>query len=65
MRYKLCVSMYGGGRAMWYPGRGSFLLGSAVVDVGGGVRVAVARSVHLASVGDIRKIKRTVCEGGQ
>ena len=21
--------MYGGGRAMWYPGRGSFLLGSA------------------------------------
>ena len=27
MRYKLCVIMYGGGRAMWYPGRGSFLLG--------------------------------------
>ena len=50
---------------MWYPGRGSFLLGSAVVGVGGGVRVAVARSVHLASVGDIRKIKRTVREGGQ
>ena len=35
MRYKLCLSMYGGGRAMWYPGRGSFLLGSAVVGVGG------------------------------
>ena len=27
--------MYGGGRAMWYPGRGSFLLGSAVVGDGG------------------------------
>jgi hypothetical protein len=36
MRYKLCVIMYGGGHAMWYPGRGLFLLGSAVV--GGGVR---------------------------
>ena len=28
--------MYGGGRAMWYPGWGSFLLGSAVVGDGGG-----------------------------
>ena len=46
MRYKLCVIMYGGGRAMWYPGRGSFLLGSAVVGDG-----AVCMSVHLASVG--------------
>jgi hypothetical protein len=57
MRYKLCVRMYGGGRAMWYPGRGSFLLGSAVVGDGGGVRVAVGRSINLTSVGDIRKIK--------
>ena len=52
MRYKLCVIMYGGGRAMWYPGRGSFLLGFAVVDDGGAGRVAVCRSVHLASVGE-------------
>ena len=49
--------MYGGGRAMWYAGRGSVLLGSAVVGDGGGFRVAVGRSVHLTSVGDIRKIK--------
>ena len=48
MRYKLCVIMYGGLRAMWYPGRGSFLLGSAVVGEGG--RLAVCRSVHLACV---------------
>ena len=27
--------MYGGGRVMWYPGQGSFLLGSAVVGDGG------------------------------
>ena len=43
MRYKLCVIMYGGGRAMWCPGRGSFLLGSAVVGdgvLGGGWRCA-------------------------
>ena len=47
MRYKLCVIMYGGGRAM-YPGRGSFLLGSAVVGdggrgSGGGVQVCAPR----------------------
>ena len=28
--------MYGGGSAMCYPGRGSFLLGSAIVGDGGG-----------------------------
>ena len=50
---------------MWYPGRGSFLLGSALVGDGGGVRVAVGRSIHLTSVGDIGKIKKTVYEGGQ
>jgi hypothetical protein len=62
MRYKLCVIMYGGGRAMWYPGRGSFLLGSAVVGDGGGVRVAVCRSVHLTCVAlENRGNKRPVC----
>ena len=51
---------------MWYPGWGSFLLGSAVVGDGGGVHVAVGGSIHLTSVGDIRKIKKkTVYEGGQ
>ena len=29
--YEPLLVMYGGGRAMWYPGRGSFLLRSAVV----------------------------------
>jgi len=47
---------------MWYPRRVSFLLGSAVVGDGG--RVAVCRSVHLASVGEYRTDKKTVCEGG-
>ena len=61
MRYKLCVIMYGGGRAMWYPGPGSFLLGSAVVGDGG--RVAVGRSVHLTSVGEYQTDQKTVCEG--
>ena len=35
---------------MWYPGRGSFLLGSAVVGVGGGGMVAVCRSYPLLIV---------------
>ena len=48
MRYKLCVIMYGG-CAMWYPGRRSFLLGSAVVGdggrgSGGGVQVCQLRT---------------------
>jgi hypothetical protein len=50
---------------IWDPRRGSFLLESAVVGDGGGVRVAVGRSIHLTSVGDTRKIKKTVYEGGQ
>ena len=50
MKNKLCVIMYGGGRAMWYPGRGPFLLGSAVVGVGGrgvGCRCAGLCTSHL------------------
>ena len=40
--------MYGGGRAMWYPGRASFRLSSAVVGdeaegAGGGVQVCAPR----------------------
>ena len=50
---------------MWYPGRGSFLLESAVVGDGGGVRVAVGRSIHLTSVGEYQTDQKTVYEGGQ
>ena len=32
--YEPLLVMYGGGRAMWCPGRGSFLLGCAVVGDG-------------------------------
>jgi len=64
MRYKLCVIMYGGGRAMWYPGRESFLLGSAVVGdggrwSGGGVQVCAPRIC-----GRISDRSKIVCEGG-
>ena len=55
--------MYGSGRAMWYAGRGSFLLGSAVVGDGGGFQVAVGWSTHLTSVGVIRKIKKMYMRG--
>ena len=57
------MSMYGSGRAMWYPGRGLFLLCSAVVGDGGGFQVAVGRSTHLTSVGVIRKIKKFIWGG--
>ena len=53
--------MYGGGRAMWCPGRGSFLLGCAVVGDGG--RVAVCRSVHLASVGEYQTDQKLYVRG--
>ena len=64
MRYKLCVIMYGGGRAMWYPGRGSFLLGSAVVGDGwrgesGGVQVCAPRIC-----GRLLDRSKIVCKGG-
>ena len=56
--------MYGGGRAMCYPRRGSFLLGSAVVGDGGGGWVAVRRSVHFTSVAECQTDQKTLCEGG-
>ena len=64
MKYKPCVIMYGGGRAMWYPGRGSFLLGSAVVGVGGrgsGGSVQVCAPRICGRISDRSKI---ICEGG-
>ena len=64
MRYKLCVSMYGGGRAMWYPGWGVVPPGSAVVGdgvrgSGGGVQVCAPRIC-----GRISDRSKIVCKGG-
>ena len=36
---------------VWYPGQGSISLGTAVVVVGGGVRMAISRSIRITSVG--------------
>ena len=46
---------------MWYPGRGSFFFVSAVVGDGG--RVAVCRSVHLASVGEYQTDQKLYVRG--
>ena len=44
--------MYGGGRAMWYPGRGRSSWALLLLAMGEGRRMAVCRSVHLAFVGE-------------
>ena len=45
----------------WAGGRSSWAL--LLLALGGGVRVAVCRSVHLASVGEYQSDQKIVCEG--
>ena len=48
---------------MWYPGRGSSPWALSLLALGGGVRMAISRSIRVTSVGKIKK--KTICEGEQ